>query len=96
MTHVSARWLAWSLAGLTVALYAAIFPLFVLVNRTPVPESWDARETLEAFTGRLRNETDLDVLGENLVSVVHNTMQPEHASLWLRDQVERASQETRS
>ena len=46
MTSTTARWLAWSLVGLTFALYAAIFPLFVLVNRVPVPESWDAGFTL--------------------------------------------------
>jgi hypothetical protein len=42
VTHNTARWLAWSLAGLT----AALFPLFVLVNRAPVPRSWDTSFTL--------------------------------------------------
>jgi hypothetical protein len=32
----------------------------------------------------LRNETDLDALSDELVSIVRETMQPEHASLWLR------------
>jgi hypothetical protein len=40
--------------------------------------------TLRAFSSKLREETDLDRLGGELVSVLRETMQPEHASLWLR------------
>ncbi len=43
-----------------------------------------ARKTLETFSSKLREETDPDRLGEELVSVVRETMQPQHASLWLR------------
>jgi len=45
---------------------------------------YDARRTLEAFSAKLRDETDLDTLSANLVDVVHETVQPEHALLWLR------------
>ncbi|MGH3088052.1 MAG: hypothetical protein ACRDSJ_12125 [Rubrobacteraceae bacterium] len=45
---------------------------------------YDARETLASFSARLRDETDLDDLTGDLVSIVEKTMQPEHASLWMR------------
>jgi hypothetical protein len=78
-------------AGGTLAVAAAFQPVRrrvqAAIDRRFDQRRYDAAQTIQAFSARLRQQVDLDSLTAELLGVVEQTMQPASVSLWLRPSV---------
>jgi hypothetical protein len=85
---VGERTPSWAVAGATLAVAALFQParrrIQRAVDRRFNRRKYNAAQTIQAFSTRLREQIDLDTLSSELLAVVDQTMQPTQASLWLR------------
>ena len=76
------------IVGATLLIAALFRPLRArlqaLVDHRFYRSKYDAARTVEGFSATLRHETELSALQDHLLETVEHTMQPAHASIWLR------------
>ena len=73
----------------TLAIAALFIPIRqrikTFIDRRFYRQKYNAEQVLAAFSTTLRDEMDLDHLTNSILGVARETLQPEHASLWLRE-----------
>lgn len=78
-----------AVAASTLAVVALVQPLRrriqAVVDHRFFRSRYDASRTLDAFTTRMRDQVDIDAVRGEVLSVVGTTLQPAHASVWLRE-----------
>jgi hypothetical protein len=86
--RVGERTPSWAVAGATLTVAALFQParrrIQAVVDRRFNRGKYNAAQTIQAFSTRLRDQVDLDTLSTELLAVVDQTMQPTQVSLWLR------------
>jgi hypothetical protein len=79
---------SWAVAAATLAVAALFQParrrIQQAVDRRFNRRKYNAAQTIEAYSVRLRDQIDLDTLSRELLAVVDQTVQPTRALLWLR------------
>lgn len=79
---------SWQVAASTLLVTGLFSPLRkriqAAIDRRLFRRRFDAQQVVERFAGSAQNQSDLELLSADLVGVIHQTIQPSQARLWIR------------